>query len=358
MPAPRTGTRFVPLRIAQRRAEADDACSFLLDVPPSLRDDFAFRPGQHLAVRQAVGGKDERRTYSLCGTPGEWRILVRRVEGGLFSNHANDSWEAGTEINVMRPRGAFVLPEDLPPRARILALAAGTGITPVLPMLESALAGRPGTRATLVYGNRATGSIAFGERLADLKDTHMDRFSVFHVLSRERTEHDLLHGRLDEGKCARLFAGAVPPGKHDLVLLCGPEGMMAAARAALQSAGYPPGRVRSETFTVNRSVSAARRPAQTEVAHCRAAIVLNGVRHEIGIGKGQTVLEAALAQGLDPPFSCRGGVCATCRSLLRDGRVEMDTNHALDEAALRQGFILACQSRPRTATLTVDFDVA
>lgn len=358
MPALRKGPRFVPLRIASRQEETGDSCSIVFDVPGPQREEFAFLPGQHLVVKERVAGKEERRTYSLCGTGGEWRILVRRVEGGLFSNHVNDTWQPGRQVEVMRPRGTFVLPEELPAKPRILALAAGTGITPVISILEAALDRHPGSEATLVYGNRTVGSIAFRERLADLKDTRMGRFSVFHVLSRERTEYGLFHGRLDPAKCAELFARVARPRDHDHVFLCGPEGMMAAAQEALRAEGCPSGRVHTEVFTVNRTVAESRRPAAKAVAHCQADVILDGVRHAIAVGEGQTVLEAALAQGLELPFSCRGGVCATCRSMLRDGKVEMDCNYALDESALRQGFILTCQSRPQTPTLTVDFDVA
>jgi len=357
--AAKAGARYVPLKIAERREETDDACTFLLDVPGELREGFAFRPGQHLAVRDTVRGKEERRTYSLCGSPGEWRILVKRVSGGAFSNHANDEWRPGRVVEAMRPQGFFCAPARTPRGSRHLAVAAGSGITPVISILEALLRADPTAQATLIYGNRSMRSIIFRERLADLKDEHMSRLSVFHVLSRERTENDLFCGRLDREKCSDLFARIAPPLRFARAFLCGPEGMMEGARAALAAAKFPPKRIRTEIFTVDRTAAALPETRKGRArAQCEARVVLDGVSHRVGIAVGQTVLEAAAAQGVDLPYSCRGGVCATCKAMLRDGKVEMDANYALGSEERKKGYVLACQSRPLSPRLTLDFDVA
>ena len=352
-------TRFYHLPIAQRREETADACSFLFDIPPEHTGQFAFRPGQHLVLRETLNGQEERRTYSLCGTAGELRVLVKRVPGGLFSNHALDSWQEGDTIESMRPQGQFGLaakPESL---RRYLAVAAGSGITPVISILEGLLAAEPDAQATLLYANKTSGSIIFCDRLADLKDTCLSRFAQYHVLSREKTEEEILHGRIDESKLEQFAQTLVPFDDFDHVFLCGPEGMMNAVRSTLAKRKFPASQVHSELFTADRGLTGDAPkdiPAPRGAVHCQAAVIIDGIRRELEIDTNQTVLEAAKAAKLDLPFSCRGGVCATCRAQLLEGEVAMRVSHALDNDEREKGFVLTCQSVPTSASITLDFD--
>ena len=354
-------SRFFPLRIAARRAETSDAAVFRLTPPPSHVDDFAFRAGQHLVFRAASGGEGEiRRTYSICAPEeGDLQILIKRVVGGKFSNFALDNLRVGDEMEATRPTGEFTA--DISPRKarRVLAIAAGSGITPVISILETLLATEPKSAATLFLGNRRVNSVIFRERLSDLKDLHMSRFRIFHILSRERTDNPLTRGRMDEKKAGELLDALAPPGELDLVLLCGPAEMMAGARKALIARNFPPRRIRRELFAAapasGKKSAPARKPAAPKSASI-ASIVMDGVRRRAPVSAGMTILEAALAAGMEAPFSCRGGVCATCRARIIAGAAEMETNHALEPDELARGFVLTCQARPTTPEITVDFD--
>ncbi len=334
----------------------------MLDIPPRLREIFAFRPGQHLAVRAVIGGEEQRRTYSLCGAEGEHRILVKRVSGGLFSNYALDKLRAGGKMEVMPPQGSFCLAPRPRERRRYLMIAAGSGITPVISILESLLAAEPHSQAALLYCNRAVSSIVFRERLADFKDLRMGRFSLFHLLSREQTENGLFSGRLDEEKCGKFFNSLLPPEKFDRIFLCGPEGMMNAVKKTLRAMRYPPGRVRGELFSPATPPSAgrlrARATPEKSAAESEAEIVIDGVCRRVKVRANQTVLEAAIASGVDLPFSCRGGVCSTCRAKLLEGKIKMDVCYALEPEERRRGYVLTCQSRAKSAVLKLSFDEA
>ncbi|MGI9347506.1 MAG: 2Fe-2S iron-sulfur cluster-binding protein [Gammaproteobacteria bacterium] len=350
-------THFFSLTIAERRQETPDACSFLLTVPAAEREKLAFLPGQHLIMRAVINGQEERRSYSLCGGAGEWRILIKRVAGGVFSNHVFTHWREGDVVEAMRPQGSFGLMPAPASKRNYLALAAGSGITPIIAILESLLLAEPQAQATLIYGNQSVGSIIFRERLADMKDIYLPRFSLFHLLSREKTDNELFYGRLNRAKCDIFFRTLTPPASFAHVFLCGPTAMMKDAEDALQAANFAPAQVSKELFVASRVPSTSLRPtAALGKKHCRAEIIMDGVRHTVDVAENQTVLEAALSAGLELPFSCRGGVCATCRAKLRRGKVVMQTNYALAEEEQQQGFVLACQSRPQSAELTMDFD--
>ena len=354
-------SRFFRLRIAERLAETADAAAFRLAPPPGREADFAFRAGQHLVFRATLAGEELRRTYSICAPEGgDLRVLIKRVADGRFSRHALDHWKAGGEVEAMRPTGKFVIGMDAGASRRVLALAAGSGITPVISILETLLATEPKSQADLLLGNRRVNSVIFRERLADLKDAHMSRFRAFHILSRERTDNPLTRGRLDEEKIGALLDALSPPDRLDLALLCGPAEMMRAARRALTARGFPPGRIRRELFAPapsggKRKTAAARERSESGTESA-AHIVMDGVRRRVLVGAGMTILEAALASGMEAPFSCRGGVCATCRARLTSGAAEMEVNHALEPDEVERGFVLTCQARPTTAEITVDYD--
>lgn len=361
------------------------ALALTLRVPASSRAVFAFRPGQHLTVEQEVDGVPLRRSYSLCSTPaeladaGRLRIGVRLLPGGAFSGWVHTRLRAGAPLRVLAPAGRFTT--DLDPRRRrhYVAVAAGSGITPVLSLLATALATEPGSRFTLVYGNRRVASTMFLEELADLKDRWPDRLHVAHVLSRERHDTGLPGGRLDAAGLERVLARLVRPSDVDEWFLCGPQGMVAAARGVLGRHGVPTAAVRSELFHVDGAAGAepatgaavvsatgagraapAAGPQRSEDAPaggCELVVHLDGRSSTGHVPPGERVLDAAMRSRPELPYSCLGGVCATCRAKVVRGAVRMAVNWALDEAEVAAGYILTCQSTPVTDHLTVDFDV-
>jgi ring-1,2-phenylacetyl-CoA epoxidase subunit PaaE len=356
-----TGLHFHPLRVSRVVADTDEACIVSFSVPESLCDEFAFLPGQYLTVRQRIGGEDLRRSYSICATPddGELRVGVRKVPGGVFSSWLHASLREGDALDALAPQGKFVVPPgDGTPR-HLLLVAGGSGITPMIAIARQALAGEPATRITLVYANRKSASTMFKEELEDLKNRYLTRFAIFALFSREPVESPLNTGRLDRAKMASLLATVIDPRGVDHAFVCGPHGMNDAVQAALADAGVAPERIHIERFGVPPSEADAHlhdaRPGDAPEA--RITVVRDGVTREVDFTAGtESLLAAAARAGLDVPFSCKSGVCATCRAKLIDGRVRMDRNFALDASDLAAGFILTCQSHPLTEKVTVSYD--
>lgn len=340
------------------RRETDEAFSVAFLVPDSLAAEYRFTPGQYLTLRAEIGGEEVRRSYSICAAPGEreLRVAIKRLEAGAFSGWAHDVLRPGMALDVMTPDGRFGLPPAPGSARTLLGVAAGSGITPILSILGAALAEERG-RFVLLYGNRTKASIMFRERLEDLKDRYMTRLSVLHMLSREQQDVALLSGRLDAEKVGLLLDHMVP-GPIDHALLCGPQPMIEGLLAPLQ-ARLDPSRVHVERFTPGeggRPPPLRHAPAPGAPVIARATIVVEGGRREVHIAEGQTVLEAGIAAGMNLPFSCRGGMCCTCRARLVDGSAEMDVCYSLEPWELAAGYILTCQARPTSARLTVDYD--
>ncbi|MCC6008020.1 MAG: 2Fe-2S iron-sulfur cluster binding domain-containing protein [Rhodobacteraceae bacterium] len=350
---------FHELRIAEIRPEAEDAVALSLDLPETLREAYAFRPGQYLTLRAEIDGVDVRRSYSLCSLPGEDRLTVgiRHVPGGLFSGLAHQGLMPGDKLRVMTPEGRFVLGDE----ERILLIAAGSGVTPMLSIARAALA--RGAEVTLVYGNRTTGSIMFREALDALKDRYMDRLTLIHILSREGQDVPLLEGRIDAGKLSALArTGAIDPGRADGVFVCGPGEMIDAVSQALVGLGVPEGGIHSERFTPAEGVRGAppsERASRAASDGVSVEVILDGARRRFALGAGDaSIIDAAHRQGLELPFSCKGGMCCTCRCRVVEGAAEMAVNYSLQPWEVEAGFTLACQARPVTERLVLDFDAA
>lgn len=359
-PATHRHAVFHRLRVSAVDPLTADAVAVTFEVPPELAPDYRFRPGQHVAIRATVAGDDVRRNYSICSAAGgPLRIAVKRLPGGVFSAYAMEALRPGDELEVMTPSGRFGTPLD-PGRVRsYAALAAGSGITPVLSILASALAVEPRSEATLVYANRNSASVMFLEELADLKDRYPDRFTVLHVMSREPREVELLSGRLDAAKLRRLLASVLPPSQVDEWFLCGPQPMLVELRQTLLAAGVPAEQVHAELFHTG---PAEPRPAEAPLAgtgESLVTVVLDGRSSTFRLGHaGPRILDAALAVRGDAPYACKGGVCGTCRAKLTSGVVRMERNYALEEAEVAAGFVLACQSHPASEAVTLDFDAS
>jgi ring-1,2-phenylacetyl-CoA epoxidase subunit PaaE len=352
-------SHYHSLRIADVRPETREAITVSFEIPASLAGAFRFIPGQHVNVRAHIAGQEVRRSYSICAaaTDPRLRILIKRQPGGLFSNWANDHLHAGGTLDVMPPTGLFHVPVDPARPARYLAIAAGSGITPVLSILKSTLAAEPRSEWSLFYGNRASSTILFREELADLKDRYLDRFALVHVMSREQQDLDMLNGRLTPDRCLPLLRHWGPLEGLEAVFLCGPQEMNREVADALVAAGYPAARIKREQFASSRQQqSLPPLPVTGEEAVCQAQLILDGRTHQFPVRKRETILDAGLRAGIDLRFSCKGGVCATCRAKLVSGEVDMDGNFALEDYEIARGYILTCQSYPVTPAVLVDFD--
>jgi len=353
-------SRFHALRIANVRRETADTVSLAFDVPDALRDGFAFQPGQYLTLRTVLDGEELRRSYSICSglDDGEVRVAIKLVRDGRFSAWAHEALQPGHAIEVMPPQGRFTVALDRSAARTYLGVAAGSGITPVLSILRSVLTREPGSRFVLLYGSRATAGIIFREALEELKDRFMARLTVVHVLSREQQDVPVLSGRLDGARVTALLRGLVDVPRIDEAFLCGPEAMIEEVSSTLADAGLAPDHIHSERFTTGTPFPARPRPFQQPGAapFAVATVVSDGIRTAVPIEEGETVLDAALRAGLDLPYSCRGGMCSTCRARVSDGAVRMDVNYGLEPWETEAGYVLTCQARPTTARVLVDYD--
>jgi ring-1,2-phenylacetyl-CoA epoxidase subunit PaaE len=359
--------RFHDLTIKRVHPEAAGAVALTFAIPDAVREQFHFEPGQFLTLRKSIDGQDLRRSYSISSPrsrlarQGEIEIGIRPVEGGVFSNWAAQSLKAGDTLAVMPPDGRFTVKKQ---RAiHRVGFAAGSGITPILSIAATTLEEQPDAKFTLVYGNRRMSSVMFNEALQDLKDRYRDRLTLIHILSRQAQEVDLLQGRIDGDKVRAIIKALLPVASMDEVFICGPEAMIAATEQALIEAGVPENRVYTERFT-SGPAQAAKIQADTDTAPLRQAarkdvaltVILDGKAHEMQIGADEHVLDAALEAGLDLPFSCKAGVCCTCRAKVLCGEVVMDKNFTLEADEMAQGYVLSCQARATTGQLTVSFD--
>ncbi len=354
---------FHELSVAAVDRLTEDALAVVFLVPQDLREHFAFRAGQHLTVRRFADGEDVRRSYSICSTPtdlaerGRLRIGVKQIPGGAFSAFAASSLHPGDTVQVLAPLGHFSTDFE-PGRARhYAAVVAGSGITPVLSLVATALATEPGSRFTLLFGNRYARSVMFAEELADLKDRYPDRLHLVHVLSREPQEAPLLSGRLDAARLGLLLDSLLDPATVDEWFLCGPYGMVVDARDVLGGRGVPDTSVHTELFHVAEAPAAPVAPVVAgDAGEVQATILLDGRASSFPMGRAERVLDAALRIRPELPFACKGGVCSTCRAKVVTGAVTMARNYALEPADVAAGYVLTCQSSPTTDEITVDYD--
>jgi ring-1,2-phenylacetyl-CoA epoxidase subunit PaaE len=344
------GAEFHALRVSAVEALTDDAVALSLEVPADLRTTYAATPGQHVAIR--VPDDEIRRSYSLCGRPGssDLRIGVKRLPGGMFSQKVLEELRVGDSLEVMTPAGRFGA--ALPGLRRPAFVAAGSGITPVLPMVAAALADPAVEEVTLVDCNRTQRDVMFLDELADLKDVHPVRLQLVHVLSREPLESPLLSGRLDAARFRRLRAALV--GDVDGWFLCGPFDLVTTLHEALVADGVDPGRIHTELF--HAEAPARVTPVEAPSGGTEVTATLGGLGTSFSVPPGEHVLDALLRVRGDAPYACKGGVCGTCRARLLEGAVSMDANWALEPDEVAAGYVLTCQSRPTTERLVLDYD--
>ncbi len=353
---------FHSLEVAEVIAETSEASSIRFAVPEELRETFRFRPGQHLTLRTEIGGEEVRRNYSLCVAPEEGvvKVTVKRIAGGVFSNWANDHLEPGVRIDVMPPHGSFTWDFDPGAASHYVAFAGGSGITPVISLLKTAMIEEPASRFTLLYGNRDSSSVIFLEELARLKNLYLSRLEIHHFLAEESEDIELFNGMLDRAKCDEVLTHLVEPDEVAAFFICGPEPMMDSAEQALGAHGVPKDRIHLERFTAGRpsaALAAQIQALQQEAQGLSLLITLDGRKRRVAFDAGAgNILDSARLAGLPAPYACKAGVCATCRARVVSGEVEMAARYGLTDEEVASGYVLTCQSVPKGEGVEVDYD--
>lgn len=356
--------KFHSLKVKDIKRETDDCVSVALEVPEQLADDFKFVPGQYLTFRRNDGEVEIRRSYSICAAPSdcELRVAIKKVEQGKFSTFANEQLQVGDELEVMPPMGNFSRRKEEPKHKHILAIAAGSGITPVMSIMKDALEQDKDNRFTLVYGNKGRNTIIFREQIEALKNKYMNRLSVYHVLSRETMDVPLFNGRITAEKCGQLCNSLIDINSVDEAFICGPEQMILSVRQQLIDMGMDGHDVHMELFTSPDQPKPehdkwVKEHAEDDGKMSKVSITLDGTTFEMDLAyNGDSILDAALKKGADLPFACKGGVCCTCRAKVTEGEVDMEVNYALEPDEVKNGFVLTCQSHPKTDKVHIDFD--
>lgn len=360
-------SHFHPLTISSITPLTDDCVAIGFSVPQDLQQVFRFVPGQYLTFKIDLDGHEVRRSYSICSTPTapELRVAVKRVAGGKFSNHANASFKIGDVVEAMPPAGNFVS-RALPAFRHYLCVAAGSGITPIISIAHTLLSTDPLAEVTLIFGNKNRGSIIFKEELEALKNKYMSRLTLYHVFSREQADTELFNGRITSSKLNAFAQKLIRLKQMDEVFICGPEEMILDLRDFFyENVGMEHSQVHFELFSSPDQPKVVseewkKKVAEIDVAKTsKVTIKLDGVAMQIDLPYGgDSILDAALQSGADLPYACKGGVCATCKAKLVSGEVDMEVNYSLEPDELAAGFILSCQSHPRTEEVVVDFDVS
>lgn len=352
---------FHALEIAEIVPETDEAVSIQFRVPPELAESFRFKAGQHLTLMGMIGDEEVRRNYSLCTAPADndLMVTVKRIAGGVFSNWVGDQLKPGQQIAVMPPHGSFTVPFEAGQSKHYVAFAGGSGITPIISLIRTALSTEPDSRFTLFYGNRDSNSVIFLDALADLKDRYIGRFELYHFLSDEEQEIALFNGMLDKATCEAAVDQLIgDPASIDEWFICGPGPMMDAAESVLLDRNVDTAKVHIERFIAGRpsaAAVAAISQAQEQAAGLSISVTLDGRTRKVEFN-GDNILDSARDAGLPAPFACKAGVCATCRAKVTKGKVEMAVHYGLSDEEVADGYVLTCQSVPLGDGVAVDYD--
>jgi len=353
---------FHSLKVRKVEKETEDCISIEFEIPEDLKEAFRFKQGQNLTIKKVLNGEELRRSYSICTSPldNKLKVAVKKAEGGVFSTWVNEELKAGDSLEVLPPTGKFYTELNSSQKKNYVAFAAGSGITPILSIIKTTLVTEATSTFTLVYGNRTKSSIIFKEDLEALKDKFIDRFRVYHILSRELTEDQINNGRIDIEKLELLFNKLIDQKTCDEFFICGPEEMIFCIKGYLEGRGISNHKIHFELFTVpGQKKSEAETPKLESESGPKAkvSVKLDGNVFDFDLNyESESILDAALKQGADLPYACKGGVCTTCKAKLTEGEVSMDVNWGLEPDEVAKGFILTCQSHPKTTKVVIDFD--
>lgn len=353
---------FHSLRVKKVEKETKDCVSIEFDVPEELKEAFQFKQGQNLTIKKVFNGEELRRSYSICSSPfdNKLKVAVKKAEAGVFSTWANEELKAGAYLEVLPPTGKFYTKLHPSQRKNYVAFAAGSGITPILSIIKTTLITEPESNFTLVYGNRTKNSVIFKEELEALKDKFIDRFRIYHILSRELTDVEINNGRIDVDKLELLFSKLIDIKTCDEFFICGPEEMIFCIKGYLEGKGVANDKIHFELFTVpgeKKSEVGSQKSETGQGPKAKVSVKLDGIVFDFDLAyESESILDAALKKGADLPYACKGGVCTTCKAKLTEGKVSMDVNWGLEPEEVAKGFILTCQSHPQTEKIVVDFD--
>ncbi|MFB6307000.1 MAG: 2Fe-2S iron-sulfur cluster-binding protein [Flavobacteriales bacterium] len=361
------GSRYHDLKVLEVKEETPEAVSITLEVPDELKETFQFNQGQYLTFKKTINNETVHRNYSICTTPNDdhLKVAVKKVKGGIFSTFANEELKKGDILSVMPPKGRFYTPLSPSNKKSYLAVACGSGITPVISIIKTVLETEKNSEFTLFYGNKDSNSIIFKEELQEIKDIYLDRFSIFHVLSREQTANTFFSGRIDAEKFKAFSKYFFDMKSIDDYFLCGPEPMINSVSDLLKKEGIDEKQIHYELFTTANSKKAAstRKKEETEVEEestkekAHITLHLEGSTYEFDMPMNDLrIVDAARKNGIEVPFSCKGGMCSTCVAMLKKGEVEMDVNYALNNQEIEKGLRLTCQSHPLTKEVEVNYD--
>lgn len=359
--------KFHSLKVKQIKRETADSVSIALDVPHDLKNDYSFTQGQYITFKKSFNGEEIRRSYSICSSPldGELRVGIKMVDNGLFSSFANKELKEGDALEVMTPMGMFYTELNANNSKNYLAFAAGSGITPIMSIIKTTLAKEANSTFTLVYGNKNTGAIMFLEEIEALKNTYLERLTVFHLLSRESVDVPILNGRINKEKCQDFISKQlIKPSEISEVFICGPEDMIESVKDIFTAANFDSKHLHYELFTSpthaqisNKTAVQAASAVDNEVKSA-VSVKIDGITYQLELTyAGETILDAALKTGADLPFACKGGVCCTCRAKITKGTATMDMNFSLEDDEVEKGYILTCQAHPTSSEVFVDFDL-
>jgi ring-1,2-phenylacetyl-CoA epoxidase subunit PaaE len=350
---------FHELRVTEVTPLTDDSVAVTFDVPPELEKTFEYIPGQHVTVRKVIDDVDVRRSYSICAPAGsgKLRVGIKKLAGGVFSTYATERLRAGDVLDVMSPVGDFTIDIDHDRPRKAVAIAAGSGITPVLSLIASSLEQEPGASWTLLFGNRTANSVMFLDELEGLKDRFHPRLQLFHILSREGSDVPLLSGRIDGEKIRVVHDHLLGSAEVDGWYLCGPYEMVMDAREALTELGVDESKIHDELFFAGPVDTATLPPEPPAGAgSVELTVILDGRAVDTRMTRDTSILDAALRVRSELPFSCKGGMCATCKGRVEQGEVKMDKNYALVDSEVEAGFVLTCQAHPTSDKVVVRYD--
>jgi len=355
-------TKFETLHIKDIKKETGDCVSIAFNIPEDLQANFKFTQGQYITLKKIINEVEIRRSYSICSSPldNELRIAVKKVSDGIFSTHANEILQKGDQVEVMPPNGKFFYPLNDTNKNNYIAFAAGSGITPIFSIIKTTLETEPHSSFTLIYGNKNRHSIIFKEALDALKNQFMGRLSIVYILSREKMDSSILFGRIDGNKCEALSKKLIQPNNAAAIFLCGPEEMVFSVKEELLKMNVDPKKIHFELFTTGKKKKAIVQDTSSNSNEVKSKITIkqDGLSFDFDLGfEGDSILDAALKNGADLPFACKGGVCCSCKAKLIEGEVEMDVNYGLEQEEIEHGFILTCQSHPTTEKVVIDFDI-
>ncbi|MCZ2223521.1 MAG: phenylacetate-CoA oxygenase/reductase subunit PaaK [Chitinophagales bacterium] len=353
--------RFYPLSIKEIKQETVDCISISFNIPDELKETFTYKHGQSVTMKTTIEGEEVRRTYSLCSSPlsNEFRVAIKLLEGGLFSNYVYKNFKVGDALDVMPPIGKFYTEVNADNTKNYVAFAAGSGITPIISIIKTILLTEPKSKITLVYGNKNSNNIIFKTELEDLKSSFFQQLQIIHTFSREETDSPLNEGRIDDLKLKQL-SSIIRYNNVDEFFICGPEEMIICIKNFLETKNIEKQKIHFELFIASGKKTA---PKKIEATSTNAATSLVSVKADgrtfsfnLPNNSNISILDAAIQNGADLPYSCKGGVCTTCKAKLVEGKVEMDVNWGLEQEEVDKGFILTCQSHPTTEKVVIDFD--